>query len=534
MNASFLFMLADDIGWADFGYNGGIAHTPNIDGWGMAEGSVRLMDMHSGGTVCAPTRASVLTGRNHFRDCVNSVYDCSDPTEGMPIFEFAPQRTYTIADAFRRGHPHSGRSFFAGKWHLGSFYNDSEAYGGFTSSPTTHGFDSFNATLEVAPTATLNHQCTLEWNASVDYGHYHRPNHCQGGPNPGGGGLRHGCCFNYWWPNMSAAQHGVSNLTWQTPFDDAVYLVDSFERFVSGQAAAGSSPFLAHLSFHNCHIPFIGSAVKRAACTGGSICHPPASGEPPYSDEELDYYSCLSMLDDAVGAVLTTLERHGYAQDTLTWLTTDNGPEVNCPPAGVCKGRAARPHEAPGTAGPLRGRKRDIWEGGHRVPGIVSYPRLMGSTNYASWQTVTTMDLLPTIMEVLGDTHWPTGQAHWARDGMSILPILRGDAQASLPARGIGWAMDNIEATPHSGYGFRYGKWKLVVGSISCAVDECLRPMLYDLDADLGERHDLSQQAPMVLKAMLHNYSLWQQSVRHSRTHESRCQTDGGFTHCGR
>ena len=54
---SFLFLLADDIGWADFGYNNGTARTPRIDAWARAKGSVLLQDFHSGGTVCSPTRA---------------------------------------------------------------------------------------------------------------------------------------------------------------------------------------------------------------------------------------------------------------------------------------------------------------------------------------------------------------------------------------------------------------------------------------------------------------------------------------------
>jgi len=64
--------------------------------------------------------------------------------------------------------------------HLGSFYNDSELYGGITSSPITHGFDHMNATVEVAPTSTLNYQCNVEWNKNVDYGHYGKPTHCNG------------------------------------------------------------------------------------------------------------------------------------------------------------------------------------------------------------------------------------------------------------------------------------------------------------------------------------------------------------------
>jgi hypothetical protein len=59
----------------------------------------------------------------------------------------------------------------AGKWHLGSFYNDSEKYGGITSSPISHGFDLMNATVEVAPTATTNCECQEDWRAGCDFGH---------------------------------------------------------------------------------------------------------------------------------------------------------------------------------------------------------------------------------------------------------------------------------------------------------------------------------------------------------------------------
>lgn len=112
---SFLFLMGDDIGWADFSYNNGTAVTPRIREWAAAPGSVLMQDFHSGGTVCSPTRATVLTGRNHFRDCVNYVFDCSDMTECVPDFEFAPQRTFTIADAVRTANK-GYVSHFGGKW----------------------------------------------------------------------------------------------------------------------------------------------------------------------------------------------------------------------------------------------------------------------------------------------------------------------------------------------------------------------------------------------------------------------------------
>ena len=101
--------------WADFHYNNGTAKTPNIVEWTQTPGTVLMQDFHSGGTVCSPTRATVLTGRNHFRDCVNYVYGCYDMTECVPSFNFAPNRTFTIGDAARAANA-DYQSWFGGKW----------------------------------------------------------------------------------------------------------------------------------------------------------------------------------------------------------------------------------------------------------------------------------------------------------------------------------------------------------------------------------------------------------------------------------
>ena len=253
--------------------------------------------------------------------------------------------------------------------------------------------------------------------------------------------VRLGCCFNYWW-NDDDAPHGITNLTEPTPDDDATYNADSFVRFAEAQAGA---PFLAQISFHNCHIPFIGTQKRRAECSGNSSCVPPVAGSEPYNDEELDFYACLNEFDSGVGTVLDALKRLGYYENTMIWFTVDNGPEVNCAPEGRCgsgstgvipAGTLHRPAcDGAGSAGVLRGRKRDVWEGGHRVPGIISWPAIVQSAARVSWDPVVTMDFLATVMEVL-DVERPASQKDWHFDGISVLPILKGEAVAE---RGIGW-----------------------------------------------------------------------------------------------
>ena len=309
-----------------------------------------------------------------------------------------------------------------------------------TNISVTHGFDDFNATVEVSPTATTNCQCNVSWQASCDFGHNEVMGHCAGskGPDPNASA---GCCFNYWSPDASAP-HAVSNFTEPTPDDDAIYNADSFVRFLE---ARNGAPFLAQISFHNCHIPFVGTPSRRAACNSTAECEPTLPGSLPYNSQELDFYACLNELDNSVGTVLDELKRLGYYDNTMTWFTVDNGPEVNCFPEGRCgsgttgvipPGTLHRPAcGGAGSAGPLRGRKRDVWEGGHRVPGIISWPAVVTGPARVSWHTVTTMDFLATIMDVLG-VERPAAQAAWAFDGVSAMPILRGEEPAP---RGVGW-----------------------------------------------------------------------------------------------
>ena len=534
---SFLFILGDDIGWADFSYNNGTARTPHIKAWTESTGTLTMQDFHSGGTVCSPTRATVLTGRNHFRDCVNYVYGCSDMTECVPNFEFAAE-TFTVPMAAKAANIDS---WFGGKWHLGSFYNDSEKLGGRYSSPISHGFSFMNATVEVAPTATTNCACREEWYEHCDFGHDGKPTHCNGGANPGGGPpLEPGCCFNYWW-NDDSSSHGVANLTNFSPDNDANdYLAQSLVDWITRRDGA---PFMAQISFHNCHVPFIGTPEERMKCNSTESCLGPtgtntstgrAGGS--YSSAELDFYSCLNEFDEAVGTIIAALRDLKYYDNTMIWFTTDNGPEVNCKPEGRCGSRATgkippgtlhRPDSrGPGSAGPLRGRKRDVWEGGHRVPGIISWPAVVkGPSPREVWHPVVTMDFLATVLDVLGVSR-PVEQQHWHLDGVSILPILRGEVPQP---RGIGWMYTEPIKSTQKGYAFRYGKWKYVAGGMSCdassATFNCSKEQLYDMETDIAENHNLAAQHPDVLAAISANFTSWYRSIWDSRVNETKCET---------
>ena len=191
------------------------------------------------------------------------------------------------------------------------------------SSPLSHGFDRMNATVEVAPTATANCECNADWQSSCNFGHNQHMTHCSGaqGPDPS---AQPGCCFNYWRGDTNAA-HGVANQTHPSPDDDASHNADAFVRFVED---LHGKPFLAQISFHNCHVPFVGTAASKAACNSTATCNAKLPGTLPYSDSELDFYACLNELDHSVGTVidalkaLKTVDGDAYFDNTLIWFTT--------------------------------------------------------------------------------------------------------------------------------------------------------------------------------------------------------------------
>jgi len=117
----------------------------------------------------------------------------------------------------------------------------------------------------------------------------------------------------------------------------------------------------------------------------------------------------------------------------------------------------------------------------------------------------------------------PPAQRDWGFDGVSILPILRGETPEE---RGIGW-MYNVPVAGENGYAYRYGKWKYVAGGASCvaaqATFNCSRPQLYDMSVDYVEDHDLREAEPEVFAAIAANFSAWFASVHNSMDNESMC-----------
>jgi arylsulfatase A-like enzyme len=200
----------------------------------------------------------------------------------------------------------------------------------------------------------------------------------------------------------------------------------------------------------------------------------------PYSNEqwpqvEKNYAAMVTRIDDGVGKILRLLAELGIESNTLVLFTSDNGPS------------AEAMHEPAffNSSGGLRGVKRDMYEGGIRVPLLAQWPGVVpeGKTTdgvVAGW------DLLPTFVEFAG-LRLPDGI-----DGISFAPVLRGGRGTSSEA--LYWEYGH--ARPQFCQAVRAGKWKAVRTASARPVE------LYDLEADPSEQADLAAQHSGVVRRM--------------------------------
>jgi arylsulfatase A-like enzyme len=200
----------------------------------------------------------------------------------------------------------------------------------------------------------------------------------------------------------------------------------------------------------------------------------------PYSDRdwpqvEKNYAAMVTMIDRDVGRLLEMLEAQGLAKDTLLLFTSDNGPsaEAKHRPAFFA------------SAGPLRGVKRELYEGGIRVPMIVRWPGRtpVGHTSHEIW---THWDILPTLAEIVGQplTH--------PIDGHSVSEAWKGGAAPSHPY--LYWDYGHTRGQYHQAV--RIGDWKAVRRGADQAIE------LYDLRGDLAESQDIASQHPEIVQRM--------------------------------
>ncbi|MDZ4821715.1 MAG: sulfatase-like hydrolase/transferase [Planctomycetota bacterium] len=277
------------------------------------------------------------------------------------------------------------------------------------------------------------------------------------------------------------------------------------------QATESKQPFLAVIWFHAPHKPVrAGAAYKKLYADRSKI--------------EQEYYGCLTAMDEQVGRLRKELRDLQVADNTILWFCSDNGPEGGS--------------DAPGSAGPLKGRKRDLWEGGIRVPGLLEWPGVIRNPRVVQTPCVTS-DILPTVLDYLDVKS--TGPA--PTDGISLRPLIEG--QVTERGAGIGFEYGNMAVWLADRYklvalldgggdepdedGVRAdsakGKSKQAKSKkrkssqrLEPAEKQTRQLLLFDIVADPKEQHDLAAANPKIVQAMRAELIAWQASCRRSAT----------------
>jgi len=455
-----VIILADDLGYGDVRcYNpGGKIPTPHIDR--LASEGMMFTDAHSSSGVCSPSRYALLTGRYHWRSRLQTgivgIF-------GAPLI--APDRL-TIAGLAKQ---HGYRTAAIGKWHLGWDWPISEeqrglfqlpkgkAFGDSPSEahlvawrevfgkripggPTTRGFDEYFGT----DVPNWPPYCFIENDRTAGMPSEFLPRHLL--------------------KNHLASAPGPALPGWELePILPS--LGERARDFIRRQAGAGQS-FLLYMPLTAPHTPL---AVTDEWKDKSGLC---------------SYADFVMETDAVIGRVLGVIDAAGATDNTLVILTSDNG----CAPYIGAKEMEAKGHRP---SGPLRGYKGDAWEGGHREPFIVRWPRAVKAGSVCD-QLVHHTDILATLADILG-APLPDNAGE---DSFSILPLLKGGT-APIRQHAVSCAASGIPA-------LRDGQWKMIAASSGGGafnrdpkpIEPASEVLLFNLAEDLGETRNLAAAEP--------------------------------------
>lgn len=250
--------------------------------------------------------------------------------------------------------------------------------------------------------------------------------------------------------------------------DDSKLIMNRALPFIR-QATRKHMPFLTVIWFHAPHRPVVSAP-------------PDTDGY----DTNKDYYGCITAMDVQMGRLRRELKDLGIENDTMLWFCSDNGPEGNSSDSGRTKG--------------LRGRKRSLYEGGVRVPGLLVWPKMIKNNRVVS-MPCSTSDYFPTVLDALG-YKLPKAQER-PYDGVSLLPVIKGTM--SERSRPIGFESKGQVSLTDNRYKI-YSK------------DRGKSYELYDLLADQEEKINIAKQHPEIVKSMTQTLEKWRQSCRLSQS----------------
>ena len=419
-----IYILADDLGYGDLGcYGQTKIKTPNLDR--MAKEGMRFTDHYSGSTVCAPSRCTLMTGFHTGHSRVRGNYEKGPYGFGAGL-ELRSEDT-TVAELLKNAGYTTG---LFGKWGLGVH--------GTTGEPNKKGFDEFFGYL------------------NQGQAHFYYPE-----------------CL---WKNDQKIFLAGNFQGKKTQYSHDLITKEAF-KFIKNNKDNPICLFLTYTIPHaELLVPEDSLAEYRGKFPETHYENIGAGGLEGYGTQptpKAAFAAMITRMDRDIGRLFDLLKELGIDKNTLVMFSSDNGPhsEGGADPVFFK------------SSGGLRGGKRDLYEGGIRVPMIARWPSHIkpgSETDHVSafW------DVLPTLCDVAG-----IGSPDC--DGLSFLPVLLGRQQRKHDF--LYWEFHERKTT---NFAIRFGKWKAIKHKPGSQME------LYDLEKDRAEKTDVSVKYPEIVAKM--------------------------------
>lgn len=460
-NPNIVIIYTDDQGYGDVSALNPEAkfRTPNMDK--IANEGLIFTDGHSSDAVCTPSRYSLLTGRYSWRTSlkkgvIGADGPCLIEKDRMTIASILQSKGYNTA--------------MVGKWHLqmefaGNKGKNRDWSQPFTEGPIEHGFDYF---FGVAASMNFGVLTYLENDRVLEAPSMYTKKKMDVTPRT----------YRMTPPYNKESDKG--NIEVAPSFNDELVLEAFAKKAVeyinkSAKEAKEGKPFFLYMPLTSPHLPH---------CT-----HPDFQGRSDCGN----YGDFMEETDYRVGQVLDALEKNGLTENTLVIFSSDNGAESN-----YAYQRDTYQHYS---CMNFKGGKRDIYEGGHRVPFLMRWPKAIKAGSQVD-EPVCQVDYLATIADIVGaDIPEYAGE-----DSYSLYPLMVANTEKEYNS--------NRAVIHHSFTGYmaiRQGKWKLnmVRGSGGSLAPKLIIPKegeakyeLYDIENDPSESTNLYFEHPEIVKEL--------------------------------
>ena len=456
-----IYIMCDDMGYGDLScYGQQLISTPNIDR--LAQQGMRFTQAYAGSPVSAPSRASFMTGQHtgHTHVRGNKEYWSNNNT-----MKYGNNTDYALVgqEPYDTAHVIIPEIFKDNGYTTGMFGKWAGGYEGSVSTPDKRGIDEFYGYI-----------CQFQ-------AHLYYPNFLNSYSRSAGDKAVKRVVLDQ---NIQHAMFGDDYVNRQQYSSDLIH--QHALNWLDKQSK--DKPFLGIFTYTLPHAELIQpedsilEAYKGHFCAERQYGGDKGSRYNPTNIAHAQFAAMISRLDMQVGEIMKKLEEKGLAENTVVIFTSDNGPHEEGGADPTFFNRDAK----------LRGLKRSTYEGGIRIPFIVSWPGQV-RVGVVNDHQFAFYDLMATFCDLAGIENYeqryrnPRLKNYWF-DGISIYPTLTG--------KGTQKEHDHLYWEFHETnmLGVRMGNWKMVVnrGEVH----------LYDLANDLHEDHDVAAAHPEVVKKM--------------------------------